>query len=401
MKQWTCRTAGTFVAIAALLLVMACGGKQTVASRSAEAFREAQKKGVAAGGAHGGHTATVSEEATTSDAAVDHATMTGMDHSTMSSTGTMAGMDHSNMPGMQSGSSMAGMDHTKMQPGQPMAGMDHSNMPGMQHGTTTRGRQQSMAGMDHSNMHGMQHGTTATARGQQQPLAAMDHSNMPGMQPGTAAPQQQQPMAGMDHSNMPGMQHGTTATARGQQQPLAAMDHSNMPGMQPGAATDRVMSAPTTNAEMLRLRPASTLKPDPFDAAAPIAVAEAIRSVRGIDDGERDLRNIVPGSDHANPPTPAPAFRDGPAQGRAAAPAMDHSGHGQAPSGESNKAASPAMNHSQHGQTTPAAQPRNENSKPSKAPATTNLYACPMHPEVTSDQPGTCPKCGMALVKKQ
>jgi Heavy metal binding domain len=28
------------------------------------------------------------------------------------------------------------------------------------------------------------------------------------------------------------------------------------------------------------------------------------------------------------------------------------------------------------------------------------VYTCPMHPEVTSDKPGTCPKCGMALVKK-
>jgi Heavy metal binding domain len=28
------------------------------------------------------------------------------------------------------------------------------------------------------------------------------------------------------------------------------------------------------------------------------------------------------------------------------------------------------------------------------------LYACPMHPEVTSDKPGKCSKCGMALVKK-
>ncbi|MDB5327128.1 MAG: hypothetical protein JWM57_2697 [Phycisphaerales bacterium] len=25
-------------------------------------------------------------------------------------------------------------------------------------------------------------------------------------------------------------------------------------------------------------------------------------------------------------------------------------------------------------------------------------YVCPMHPEVTSDKPGACPKCGMALV---
>ncbi|MBI4929215.1 MAG: hypothetical protein HY841_00515 [Bacteroidetes bacterium] len=27
-------------------------------------------------------------------------------------------------------------------------------------------------------------------------------------------------------------------------------------------------------------------------------------------------------------------------------------------------------------------------------------YTCPMHPEVQSDNPGNCPKCGMALVKK-
>ncbi len=29
------------------------------------------------------------------------------------------------------------------------------------------------------------------------------------------------------------------------------------------------------------------------------------------------------------------------------------------------------------------------------------VYTCPMHPEVTSDKPGKCPKCGMTLVKKK
>jgi hypothetical protein len=29
----------------------------------------------------------------------------------------------------------------------------------------------------------------------------------------------------------------------------------------------------------------------------------------------------------------------------------------------------------------------------------TEAYVCPMHPEVRSDNPGNCPKCGMKLVK--
>lgn len=28
-------------------------------------------------------------------------------------------------------------------------------------------------------------------------------------------------------------------------------------------------------------------------------------------------------------------------------------------------------------------------------------YTCTMHPEVQSNQPGTCPKCGMELIKKE
>ena len=32
---------------------------------------------------------------------------------------------------------------------------------------------------------------------------------------------------------------------------------------------------------------------------------------------------------------------------------------------------------------------------------TMKMYTCPMHPDVTSDKPGKCSKCGMALVEKK
>lgn len=32
-------------------------------------------------------------------------------------------------------------------------------------------------------------------------------------------------------------------------------------------------------------------------------------------------------------------------------------------------------------------------------PAESSQYTCPMHPEIVRDEPGSCPKCGMALVQ--
>lgn len=288
---------GSMIAIALMLFLPACGGKQTVASKSADAFREAQKKGTPIGGeGHGGHSAGGDDHGAMTDSAGDHSTMTGMEHSTATA-------------GSQDGT--AGMDHSKMQQGQS-TGRNHPTMAGMVQSTTTASSQDGMAAMDHSKMN----------MGGQDKAAAMQHGN----------PQQgQQPMAGMDHGRMPGMQHGA------------------------GAARSVVMSAPTTSAEMQQLRPEATLRADDFDAPVPISVSEAMKAQGGGD----EMSGIAPVA---------------------------------------------ATDHSQHGQTAPATPPRTQSrataTPPQAEPAAATAYACPMHPEVTSDKPGTCPKCGMTLVKK-
>ncbi len=115
----------TAFASLSLLLAVGCGGKQSVASKSAAAYQEALKKGVPIGeGSHGGHVAS------------EKGGMAGMDHSKMKQGGGMdgmAGMDHSKMKqgsGMSGMSGMEGMDHSKMKQGGSMAGMDHSKMQG-------------------------------------------------------------------------------------------------------------------------------------------------------------------------------------------------------------------------------------------------------------------------------
>ena len=44
---------------------------------------------------------------------------------------------------------------------------------------------------------------------------------------------------------------------------------------------------------------------------------------------------------------------------------------------------------------------KTQGTQPATTQATSVIYVCPMHPEVTSTQPGLCPKCAMDLVKKE
>jgi hypothetical protein len=315
--------ASVAVAVAAAFLAQSCGGRESVASRSAAAYDEATKKGidVAGGHEHGGHAASPTDTHTESvqTSVIDHSAMQGeqtsrMDHSQMQG-GQMSAMDHSQMRGGQ----MSGMDHSQMQSDQ-MSGIDHSRM-----------RSGQMSGMDHSQM---------------QSGAPTEHSaTQHGTSPPSGGGQVQSSMSSMDHA---GMQHGTAA---------------------PPAAPP-----PATTAAVAGLNPSRTLTTDSFDAPAPISVAEAVKAANNVPDGE--IRHVVPGQDRENPPTPQPAVRDRRGDGQAA----------------SRPAAEGAAGHGDHGGA--------GSSAPPAAPAT-GVYTCPAHPEVTAAKPGTCPKCGRALVEKK
>lgn len=277
----------------ALIAMIACGGKQSVASKSAQAYREAVAQGKeVSGGGHGGHHAEATESAANAKTETSH-DMAGMKHGSETAMGGMnhEQMDHGSMPAaghsqMQHGS-MAGMNHSAMKHGS-MAGMDHR---AMQHG--------SMAGMDHG---AMQHGSSGQSH------------DMSGMQHGSASSMSNM---NMDHSQM---QHGSTHDM----QNMPGMSHGSMAGMQHGEAIPP--------GGLWGAQAGSLKQSDAVDAPAPSSIREAQKSA-----------------------------------------ADDMSG----------------MNHGSHATST--------NATGSKQQVT---YTCPMHPEVVSSTPGTCPKCGMLLVRK-
>ncbi len=125
----------------------------------------------------------------------------------------------------------------------------------------------------------------------------------------------------------------------------------------PASVSLPIEAGPRSTGEMATVNPASTLTADEFDVVVAASAADASKFA---------------GETHVHPAPAAPA------------PAAIHHHHDPEP------APKPKASPKKPAAKKPAAK---------KAPAGV-VYTCPMHPEVTSSKPGTCPKCGMSLVRK-
>lgn len=283
-----------------LIALTACGGDQSVASKSAAAYREAIARGtpVGTGHDHGGHGASA-----TGDASAPSADHGAMGHGTTSS-GSHAAMGH----GTTSSGDHAAMGHGTTSSG-GRAGMGHgtSTTPGA-HGAhrATTGPTTDHAAMDHGG--GAASPSVAHQGHATTPAEGHDQHTATRQQPavtGTHAGHGQQPSSTAGHAA-----HGTTAAT--------PPPHDSMQHGAPAAP-----SVPLSNRLVRSLDPAATLERDRFDAPAPEALAEAAKARAGDHEGH-DTRGITPGQDEENPPTPMPAIRT---RENSAAP-PDHSQHG-------------------------------------------------------------------------
>ena len=219
------------------LVVYGCGGKETIASKSAAAFREAQKQGRPLGPAEHGHGAITPSD---SSEAVDHAAMGHTD--------------------------TAPTDHASMGQGTAPQ-MDHASMG---HAAPTAG---TMRGMDHSRMG---HATPATQ------TSGSPHAGH-AMPPQTEQPQTGQTQTGVHavHSMPPQTAQAQTDVHAGHAAPPQTAQAQT--GAHGGHAMPSQQGVPTTPtgspvAQAEPGQPSATLAPDSLDAPAATSLMDSARS---------------------------------------------------------------------------------------------------------------------------
>jgi hypothetical protein len=212
---------------------------------------------------------------------------------------------------------------------------------------------------------------------------------MPGTAPesGSAAGHSGMAMEDMDHSGMAmggtdqagkaqGMDHsGMAMGGTGQAGKAQGMDHSGM-------AMGGVDPAEPAAVAVSPGQPASTLRPGPLDAPAATSVLDAQRSA--------EMAEGMAGGGHGAHGVARYRHVDA-GRGPGAYEGSEKQTPGAGPHQHESATPPPSGHEGEHPQEPPGAAANEEAA----------VYACPMHPEITSNAPGKCPKCGMTLVERR
>lgn len=264
--------------------------------------------------------------------------------------------------------------------GETVGGSGHSHG----HGAANPGEEHEMpdaapgadAGHDEHANHGAEHGS---AEGSADDHSAMGHGG--GHHAAGHAPQEAAGGHHGSHGAHGGMAHGQSPAAPGGND-----EHAGHAGH--SASPEGVPDTPAPLAEVPSPgQPASTLRPGALDSPAATSVADAQRSAEmaqgmagGGHGGGHDGHGGTGTYRHVDAGRGPEAFQD----------SDQHQHQHQGPA--TSAPATQAGEHS-HGASGSASA--------SGAPETTAaVYVCPMHSEVTSNTPGTCPRCGMALAPR-
>lgn len=258
-----------FATVLLTIFVAACGGRDTVASRSAEAYRDAVERGLPIDDGHGGHDGAGDED------------------------GAMAisPAHHDDAAAHQADADVA----HHVEGGAPIGAADH--------GAHRPSRDDAARPAGAGAAHGVDHG----APDQAVRHGAAQHQTMP--QRGAAHGAMGHDVAGETSATGAGEHGGHEATLHGADV-HAAIPPGGLWGpvggaepAQPSAAPPLpIVPAPSTSEAMAQLRPDATLAPDRGDTPAQIAVIEAQKSAGGGHEGHVPEEPAEPQQEHREHP---------------------------------------------------------------------------------------------------
>lgn len=217
-------------------------------------------------------------------------------------------------------------------------------------------------------------------------------------QAGKAAPQTQKSMEAHDHGTMD-MQPGSTGTSKmgmskmtGDSRHALAMAHAQSIGTFAKTLRDQVQSTQTVKADF-----------------ALIMVDEMKRNLDAIEQHHKEHGTTMPVSTESQMGTMMQQMQTQISALRQSISALEQELRGEAPATSTVLQRADEVIRLAGGERKeinadmPAgatAKPADQTDQKRTMEEGAVLYVCPMHPEVTSDKPGKCPKCDMTLVKK-